>query len=183
MAELPGEWRFRIDATDVSDTNYFEDFARGPEGTSVPFAERLLEATYRDEHLNVRAQVQDFQTIDDELAHEDRPYTRAPRLLASGDWDTAGGAFDYGFDAELVNFDRDIGGDGLATRRGAARGLRLVRTPGFFVRPSRAIDIRNIRSRTRRSAPMMRRRARCLSRRWTRAWCSSACADHRDSGA
>ena len=51
VAELPGEWRFRIDATDVSDNDYFEDFASGPEGTSVPFAERLLEATYRDEHL------------------------------------------------------------------------------------------------------------------------------------
>ena len=63
----------RIDATDVSDTDYFEDFARGPEGTSVPFAERLAEITYRDEHFNVRGQMQDFQIIDDELAAEDRP--------------------------------------------------------------------------------------------------------------
>jgi LPS-assembly protein len=44
IAELPGEWRFRIDATDVSDSDYFEDFAQGPEGTSVPFAERLAES-------------------------------------------------------------------------------------------------------------------------------------------
>jgi LPS-assembly protein len=58
VAELPGDWRFRIDATDVSDSNYFEDFALGPEGTSVPFAERLAEASYRDENLNVRAQFQ-----------------------------------------------------------------------------------------------------------------------------
>src|SRR5688572_29536434 len=27
ISELPGDWRFRIDATDVSDSQYFEDFA------------------------------------------------------------------------------------------------------------------------------------------------------------
>ena len=135
VAELPGEWRFRIDATDVSDSNYFEDFARGPEGTSIPFAERLAEASYRDEHLNVRAQVQDFQTIDDELAEEDRPYTRAPRLLASGDWNTGLGAIDYGFDAELVNFDRDVGVTGWRLDVAPRVGFDWS-APGFFVRPS-----------------------------------------------
>jgi LPS-assembly protein len=135
VAELPGEWRFRIDATDVSDTNYFEDFARGPEGTSVPFAERLAEASYRDEHLNVRAQIQDFQTIDDELADEDRPYTRAPRLLASGDWDKGFGAIDYGFDSELVNFDRDTGVTGWRLDVAPRVGFDWS-APGFFVRPS-----------------------------------------------
>jgi LPS-assembly protein len=135
VAELPGEWRFRIDATDVSDSSYFEDFERGPEGTSVPFAERLLEASYRDEHFNVRAQVQDFQTIDDELAEEDRPYTRAPRLLASGDWDKGLGAIDYGFDAEMVNFDRDVGVTGWRLDVAPRVGFDWS-APGFFVRPS-----------------------------------------------
>jgi LPS-assembly protein len=135
VAELPGDWRFRIDATDVSDANYFEDFAQGPEGTSVPFAERLAEATYRDEHLNLRAQVQDFQTIDDDLAPEDRPYTRAPRLLASGDWDKGLGAIDYGFDAELVNFDRDVGVTGWRLDVTPRMGLDWS-APGYFVRPS-----------------------------------------------
>ena len=135
VAELPAEWRIRIDATDVSDTGYFEDFARGPEGTSVPFAERLLEATYRDEHLNVRAQFQDFQTIDEELAPEDRPYTRAPRLLASGDWDTAGGAFDYAFDSELVNFHRNTGVTGWRLDVVPRAGFDWS-APGYFVRPT-----------------------------------------------
>jgi LPS-assembly protein len=135
VAELPGEWRFRIDATDVSDSDYFEDFALGPEGTSVPFAERLAEATYRDEHLNVRAQFQQFQTIDDELPDESRPYARTPRVLASGDWESGLGAINYGFDAEVVNFERNIGVTGwradVAPRFGADWSA-----PGFFVRPS-----------------------------------------------
>jgi LPS-assembly protein len=146
VAELPGEWRFRIDATDVSDTNYFEDFAQGPEGTSVAFAERLAEVTYRDEHLNLRGQVQDFQTIDDELRRDERPYTRAPRLLASGDWDTGGGTIDYGFDAELVDFERNV--DQLTLDQFPDAGVTGWRldvaphigfdwsAPGYFVRPT-----------------------------------------------
>jgi LPS-assembly protein len=135
VAELPGEWRVRIDATDVSDTDYFEDFARGPEGTSVPFAERLAEITYRDEHFNVRGQVQDFQVIDEELTAEDRPYTRAPRLLASGDWDKGLGTIDYGFDAELVNFQRNTGVTGWRLDVAPRAGLD-VSAPGYFIRPS-----------------------------------------------
>ena len=122
VAELPGEWRFRIDATDVSDSDYFEDFALG-------------EATYRDEHLNVRAQFQQFQTIDDELPDDVRPYARTPRVLASGDWESGLGAINYGFDAEVVNFERDTGVTGwradVAPRFGADWSA-----PGFFVRPS-----------------------------------------------
>jgi LPS-assembly protein len=135
VAELPGDWRFRIDATDVSDSSYFEDFAHGPEGTSVPFTERLLEASYRDENWNVRGQVQDFQTIDEDLLPEDRPYTRAPRILASGDWDVGLGAVDYGFDGELVNFDRNVGVTGWRLDVAPRVGIDWS-APGFFVRPS-----------------------------------------------
>jgi LPS-assembly protein len=135
VAELPAEWRFRLDAIDVSDSNYFEDFAQGPQGTSVAFAERLAELTYRDEHWNLRAQVQDFQTIDIDLADFDRPYRRTPRILASGDWQTAAGLIDYGFDGELVNFDRDVGITGWRLDVAPRIGFDWS-APGFFVRPS-----------------------------------------------
>ena len=135
VAELPGEWRFRIDATDVGDSAYFEDFALGPEGTSVPFTERLAEASYRDEHWNVRAQLQHFQTIDEELLEEQRPYARTPRILASGDWDAGLGGIEYGFDAEFVNFDRDIGVTGWRMDMAPRMGFDWS-APGFFVRPS-----------------------------------------------
>ena len=134
VAELPGDWRFRIDAMDVGDSSYFEDFAHGPEGTSVPFTERLAEATYRDEHWNLRAQVQDFQTIDEDLPVDDRPYARAPRMLASGDWNTRHGV-DYGFDAELVNFVRNTGVTGWRMDAAPRLGLDWS-APGYFVRPS-----------------------------------------------
>jgi LPS-assembly protein len=135
VAELPGDWRFRIDATDVGDSSYFEDFAHGPEGTSIPFTERLAEATYRDEIWNLRAQVQDFQTIDEDLPVDDRPYARTPRILASGDWAAGLGAIDYGFDAEVVNFERNTGVTGWRMDVAPRFGFDWS-APGFFVRPS-----------------------------------------------
>ena len=135
IADLPGDWRFRIDATDVGDSSYFEDFAHGPEGTSVPFTERIAEASYRNEHWNVRGQVQDFQTIDEDLPTEDRPYARTPRMLASGDWDLGQGAIDYGFDAEFVNFERNLGVTGWRMDVAPRVGIDWS-APGFFVRPS-----------------------------------------------
>jgi LPS-assembly protein len=135
VTELPGDWRFRIDATDVSDSDYFEDFAQGPEGTSIAFVERIAEITYRDEHLNVRGQLQQFQTIDNDLADEDRPYARTPRILASGDWGLGLGAIDYGFDSEFVNFDRDVGVTGWRLDVAPRVGFDWS-APGFFVRPS-----------------------------------------------
>ena len=50
VAELPGDWRFRIDATDVSDSDYFEDFAHGP-GRH----QRAVRRTARGSHLSRRA--------------------------------------------------------------------------------------------------------------------------------
>jgi LPS-assembly protein len=119
----------------VGDTRYFEDFALGPEGTSVPFTERLAEASYRDEHWNVRAQLQHFQTIDEELLEEQRPYARTPRVLASGDWDLGLGAVNYGFDSEFVNFDRDVGVTGWRMDVAPRVGFDWS-APGFFLRPS-----------------------------------------------
>ena len=66
---------------------------------------------------------------------EDRPYTRTPRVLASGDWDLGSGAIDYGFDAELVNFERNVGVTGWRMDVAPRVGLDWS-APGFFVRPS-----------------------------------------------
>ena len=84
--ELPAGWRFSLDAANVSDTQYFEDFGQGPEGTSVAFVARTAELTYRDAHWRLRGAFQDFQTIDVDVADIDRPYSMLPQLYASADF-------------------------------------------------------------------------------------------------
>lgn len=135
VTELPHDFRFFVDATSVSDSRYFEDFAQGPEGTSVPFLERVAGVSYRDEHWRLLAEFQQFQTIDQELADADRPYARLPRIILGADYGWGPEErIRYGFESELVNFDRDFGVTGWRVDAMPSATLELG-GPGFFVRP------------------------------------------------
>lgn len=136
VAELPHDFRFSVDAATVSDSGYFEDFAQGPEGTSVPFVERFVQLRYRDEHWLLAAEAQNFQTIDQDLTDDERPYARVPRLVANGDFGWGPGErLRYGFDSELVNFYRSSGVTGW--RLDAMPTVALdFDNPGYFLRPS-----------------------------------------------
>ena len=136
VAELPRSFRFTLNAATVSDTKYFEDFAQGPEGTSVSFVERFAQLRYRDEHWLLAAEAQNFQTIDREtLAETDRPYARVPRIVANGEfgWGQAQ-RLRYGFDSEVVNFYRSSGVTGWRLDAMPNVGLDLGNA-GYFLRP------------------------------------------------
>jgi LPS-assembly protein len=135
-ARLPAGWRWRADAGNVSDNQYFEDFGDGPEGTSTAFVERVAAIGYRDTRWRVEALVQDFQTVAGDLAPLDRPYSSLPRLAAAGDFalDRAG-RLRYGFDAEVVNFDRSAGITGWRADVEPHVGLALEGA-GYYLRPA-----------------------------------------------
>lgn len=138
LARLPAGWRLTVDAANVSDSRWFEDFAQGPEGTSQAFVRRLAALTYRDDHWRLTGLLQHFQTIDRRLGLADRPYAEVPRLIASSDfWVGRSRWLRYGFDAETVNFDRATGVTGW--RFDVAPRMQLDwSAPGYFVRPSLA---------------------------------------------
>jgi len=135
VTKLPYDFRFIIDAETVSDSHYFEDFAQGPEGTSVAFLDRRAGFRFRNEHWNVSAEAQQFQTIDRDLAEVDRPYARVPRIVADADY--AWGPQErlrYGLESEVVNFDRDTGVTGW--RFDANPGVSLdLGSPSAYIRP------------------------------------------------
>ncbi len=135
-ADFADNWRLRIAAEDVGDTAWFEDFAQGPEGTSVAFVERVAEIAYRNEFWRLRGEFQQFQTIDRDLPLDERPYARLPRLLAAGAWNFGpNGVLAVSLDAELVNFDRSVGVTGWRVDAAPTLGFDL-RGAGFFLRPS-----------------------------------------------
>ncbi len=138
-ARLPGEWLLSIDADDVSDPEYFEDFAEGSAGTSVAFVGRRARLGYRDAHWNIQGDFQEFQTIDRALPRIDRPYATVPRLLASGA--TTLGSDELlrlRFDSEVVNFERSAGVTGW--RFDAEPSVAIDFTaPGVYVRPSAGV--------------------------------------------
>jgi LPS-assembly protein len=120
---------------DASDSRYFEDFARGPEGTSITHLERRVQLQYLGNSWRASALLQNFQTIDTAIDPLDRPYARAPQLFAEGDWQLGPGTLSAGFDGELVYFHRDEGVTGARARL-APRVSLPWRAPGWFVVPS-----------------------------------------------
>jgi LPS-assembly protein len=150
-ADLVDNLRLTVDAENVSDPQYFQDFSQGPEGTSTAFVERRATLSYRDEHWRIDGEAQHFQTIDNTLPESNRPYARVPSLTASADYGWGPGSlFRYGFDSEIVNFDRDISHFATCAPNGAlvspcATGWRIdvmpavslnLSDPGYFFRPS-----------------------------------------------
>lgn len=126
--------RLRADVTDVSDRDYFGDLSSSAAGTAITHLERLLEAEYDRDDWMVGARLQTFQTLDDAITEDNKPYKRLPQLLFAGGWDTLLG-LRANVDAELAQFERDVGATGR--RFGIEPGLSLpMQTPGASLIPS-----------------------------------------------
>jgi LPS-assembly protein len=96
--------RLDVEATNVSDSQWFEDFALGPEGTSVTFLDRFANLTYLGENWHAVLRTQNFQVIDDSIAQVDRPYTILPQLGISGSWPEQPFGLTFALDMEVGNF-------------------------------------------------------------------------------
>ncbi len=141
--ELPDDFRLHLDAANVGDSLYFQDFGQGPEGTSVAYLQRTAALSYRDENWRLGARVQQYQTLDaiDQLLEPTaRPYARLPQIVADSDFVVGpAGILHYGFDSEVVNFDRNIGVTGWRMDLRPDATLH-VEGPGYFVRPGVAYE-------------------------------------------
>ena len=131
--------RFDADVASVSDSNYFQSFAVGTEQTSVTFLERRADLLYYDDAWRIRAQLQNFQTIDTSVTDIDRPYSRVPRIQANALYPIANSNFEFVFDSEAVNFLREIGPTGV--RLNLSPEIRWSsRGPGYFFEPAVGYD-------------------------------------------
>jgi LPS-assembly protein len=127
--------RFDTDIASVSDSNYFENFGAGADQTSVTFLERRAELLYYDDAWRIRAQLQNFQTIDTAIDAGDRPYSRVPRIEAYGLWPILDSHFELSLNSEVTNFLREVGPAGV--RMDLSPELRWsIRAPGYFFEPS-----------------------------------------------
>ena len=148
---LHGDARFgstahlRFDGEQTSDTHYFEDFADGPQSTSITFLPRQLRLDDSGEDWKLRAEMLQFQTLDDQLADADRPYEELPRIVASARLPGAS-AFSADIDGEVANFQRGTGVTGWRARLQPGVGLDLAR-PGFYLRPRASWDLTTYRLR------------------------------------
>lgn len=114
-------WTTELDIGAVSDKNYFEDLGDSLSVASITHLERRADLIYEDTFYRFLTRLQSYQTVDEAIATDERPYQRLPQLLLNADWPQMrfGGKFDL--DAELVYFDRTS----------SVRGSRLDVQPRF----------------------------------------------------
>ena len=137
------QWRAQINAQNVSDTHYFEDFANSSEATSAVFLPRDLRLSLRGDIWQLGAQVQKFQVLDDQLAPGDRPYAQLPRLMAAAHWQGNSG-FGSHVESELIDFQRATGITGWRGRLQPGVDFNYTH-PGFYLRPRASWDITSYR--------------------------------------
>lgn len=133
-------WRVDVDAANVSDTQYFQDFTQGgTQSTSIVFLPRDLRVGMRGDVWQLHAQLLDFQNLDESLSSADRPYAELPRLTATAHWLGTSGLGSH-LDSELVDFSRHDGPTGWRGR--VAPGLSYdYSRPGFYFRPRADLDL------------------------------------------
>jgi LPS-assembly protein len=124
--------RLLVDATNVSDNDYYEDFGVGFEGTSVQFVNRYVELRHDMAAWSFNARAQGYQVIDDSLAYEDEPYRIVPQLTALGRWNDFAGGLSGSVFAEATNFQRDLGPQGVRLDAEPALEWRIDRNGAFF---------------------------------------------------
>ena len=136
VTNLPDGVRLTLDGENVSDTQYFEDFSTGPEGTSTAFLDRRAAVSYRDLHWNVEGMAEQYQTVDSTLLLANRPYARVPDLTVDADYGWGpGDLVHYGFDSEVVDFRRSTGVTGWRLDAYPTTSLN-IEGPGYFIRPA-----------------------------------------------
>jgi LPS-assembly protein len=113
QSQLPAGWRGTVDATDVSDTGYFEDLSSGLTATSQTHLRRRLDFEMYNETWFARLRFEDYETLDEAIVPEDEPYRIVPQLTVAGNWPNAPLGLVPAVSSELSYFDRSTGITGI----------------------------------------------------------------------
>ncbi len=133
---------FDIHGNSVSDHAWFEDFGTSSAITSQVYLQRALVVSAQSQRWHAELLVQNLQTLDDDIALADRPYTQLPRLSINGQQSLPLG-FNFSLDSELGYFTR--GPVDIVTNTRSITGTRLymnptlsmpMNRPGMFLTPS-----------------------------------------------
>jgi LPS-assembly protein len=134
---LTSDLLFDIDLQDISDADYFNDFANNIESTSQTHLNRKADMGYNLDNWQFKAMVQDIKTIDDSTPTIDRPYERRPQLTFNGDTEIANSSIYFTLDSEYVDFTHENRTKLTGSRTTLKPGLRLpISGTYWFINPA-----------------------------------------------
>lgn len=132
-------WRGTVDATHVSDDNYFEDLSSGLAATSQTQLLRRMDLEFYNNVWSGLLRLEDYQTIDPTIPDVDLPYRTLPKLAIRGFTPDGFLGLQYEIEGELDYFDRDVGVTGLRGHIMPEIALPLT-VGGVHFKPAAAYD-------------------------------------------
>jgi len=128
-------WTTELDASEVSDKDYFEDLGDSLQVISISHLEQRADLRFSTGVYSFLARAQSFQTVDQSIAPGDRPYRKLPQLRFNADWPRWRYGLEPKFDAELVYFDRSASVTGSRLDIHPKLSWPINRT-AWFIKPS-----------------------------------------------
>ncbi len=137
--------RLDVDAAEVRDTQWFEDFGKTRNNTSLVYLNRQASLSAYSSNWHGELTVQNLQVLDTTIPLTDRPYTRLPQLALLGHEALPFG-LEFDLDSELAYFTR--GEIDTTTQAKSITGGRLYLLPelsmplrkrGLYIRPSASL--------------------------------------------
>ena len=102
--ELTDHLDFNINATAASDSHYLDDFGQSLELSSISHLQQSAYFQYHRGNWRSKLLEQNYQTTDDTIALESRPYRRRPQLTVSGTESLTNNGLKFQLTSEWVNF-------------------------------------------------------------------------------
>lgn len=133
-SDFDSGWRGIVSASEVSDGNYFEDLRGSLSATSITHLNRSLVVDYFGDNWSLFGRFQDYLTVDETIAETDDPYRRLPQIVFQGALPRRFLGAQPSIEAEIVNFDRDVGVTGWRLDLQPKVSFAVER-PGWFVNP------------------------------------------------
>lgn len=100
-------WRSKVSMEYASDEDYFQDFGSSLDISNTTHLLRMLDVNYNRKHWAFSGKFQGYQTLDENIADENLPYSQLPRLQLSGLF-PLNAYLNYLLNTEYVFFDRNI---------------------------------------------------------------------------
>jgi len=125
----------RVDASNVSDKQYFQDLGTTLVQSSQSFLKREAEATYHGNRWTLDTRVLNFQTVDPTVAVVDRPYTELPRVRFSAAPAQSLLGVHFNVDSEVTQFEKDKAVTGTRVDMLPQLSLPFERA-AWYVKPS-----------------------------------------------
>ena len=135
QSKLDDRWNLELDGSIVSDGDYFKDFSNSLDVSSITHLERRADLRYGSRHLNALIRTQAYQTVDESILDDNRPYRRLPQVALQASRPLLDEYASLSVESDITRF----------THKTLVEGVRLdisprlelnLQSPGSFLKPA-----------------------------------------------